>query len=54
MAQFKIDLLTPSVVETTNNEFNFSTPYLVTRISEFYKQTDEFNSKQTDELSNIA
>lgn len=54
MAQFKIDLLTPSVVETTNNEFNFSTPYLVTRISEFYKQTDEFNSKQPDELNNIV
>jgi hypothetical protein len=45
MAQFKIDLLTPSVVETTNNEFNFSTPYLVTRISEFYRQKDEFENK---------
>lgn len=52
MAQFKIDLLTPSVVETTNNEFNFSTPYLVTRISEFYKQTDEFNNTNWTQQQN--
>lgn len=44
MAQFKIYLLTPSVVDVNEeNSFNQRTSYLKTTISEFYSQQEEFN-----------
>ena len=49
MAQFKIYLLTPSVVDVNEeNSFNQRTSYLKTTISEFYSQKEEFNKGVKD------
>ena len=49
MAQFKIYLLTPSVVDVNEeNSFNQRTSYLKTTISEFYSQQEEFNNGVKD------